>query len=136
VVGRASALARRPVRPPTPRELRYALDRELEHLERHVAEGDADDPDEATYAIWNGARILYTLATGNPVVSKRSAGEWALSELPTRWHAAIRAAGRAYDGLGTAADREVLQAAMGPWVRMVRRRLPRAPGRTAGPRWS
>ena len=43
---------------PTTAELRRALDRELEHLERHVYEGDAADPYEATYAIFNGCRIL------------------------------------------------------------------------------
>jgi hypothetical protein len=37
-----------------------------EHLERHVHEGDAADPYEATYAIWNGCRVLHTLATGSP----------------------------------------------------------------------
>ncbi len=41
---------------PSRAELERALDRELEHLERHVYEGDAADPYEATYAICNGCR--------------------------------------------------------------------------------
>ncbi len=94
---------------PTTAELRRALDRELEHLERHVYEGDAADPYEATYAIFNGCRILRTLETGSPVISKRSAGEWGLANLPQRWHDAIRAAGRSYDGAATAEDNETLR---------------------------
>jgi Domain of unknown function (DUF4111) len=125
------------VTPPTTRELRYALARELEHLERHVLAGDAEDPYEATYAIWNGSRILRALATGDAVVSKRSAGEWALENLDPRWHRAIEAARRAYDGFDTPDDREVLRTTMAPFVAMVRERLPETGRRRrATPRWS
>jgi len=123
--------------PPTKAELRRALDRELEHLERHVQEGDAGDPYEATYGILNGCRILYTLETGSPVVSKRSAGSWGLEHLPERWHPAIHAAHRSYDGAATDEDNEVLHAAMPPFIEMVRERLPAPASRRAGqPRWS
>ena len=122
---------------PTPVELRRALDREVEHLERHVVEGDANDPFEATYAFFNGCRILRTLETGSPVISKRSAGEWGLEDLAERWHEAIRAAGRSYDGAGTADDAEVLRVTMAPFVEMVRARMPRTnPRPTVTPRWS
>jgi hypothetical protein len=104
-------------------EIEVGLQGELEHLERHVAEGD-DDPFEATYAIFNGSRILHALETGNVVLSKRSAGAWALERLPRRWHWAIHAAGRAYDGKATPEDAEVLRAATAPFVAMVRTRLP------------
>lgn len=122
---------------PTTAELHRALDRELEHLERHVYEGDADDPHEATYAILNGCRILHTLETGSPVISKRSAGAWGLENLPERWHAAIHAAGRSYDGAASTEDIESLRVTMGPFVAMVRRRMPRTnPRRVGPPRWS
>lgn len=109
---------------PTEEDLRRALSREIEHLERHVYEGDAADPYEATYAIWNGCRVLHTLVTGSPVLSKRSAGSWGLANLPARWHSAIHAAGRAYDGVATAEDNELLRVTMPPFVEMVRDRLP------------
>ena len=109
---------------PTAAELRGALDCEVEHLERHVDAGDADDPYEATYAFFNGCRILRTLETGSPVISKRSAGTWGLENLPPRWHEAIRAAGRSYDGVATAEDEEMLRATMAPFVAMVRQGLP------------
>lgn len=120
-----------------PEDMRWALSREIEHLERHVHEGDAADPYEATFAMWNGCRVLYTLATGSPVISKRSAGTWALTHLPETWHPAIRAAGRAYDGVATVEDNEVLRLTMPPFVEMLREHLPypttRPPGRK--PRW-
>ena len=123
--------------PPTKAQLGRAADRELEHLERHVAEGDAADPFEATYAIFNGCRILHTLETGSPVISKRSAGAWGLENLSPRWHDAIRAAGRSYDGSASVEDNEILRVTMAPFVEMVRERLPRTGQRRTGlPRWS
>ena len=124
------------VKAPTAAEIHRALDREVEHLERHVYEGDANDPFEATYAFFNGCRILRTLETGSPVISKRSAGAWGLENLPQRWHAAIRAAGRAYDGQASAEDNEILRATMAPFVAMVRERLPTKARRSGPPRWS
>ncbi len=116
---------------------RPELDRELEHIERHVYEGDAANPCEATYAIWNGCRILHTLGTGSPVVSKRSAGSWAFRHLPERWLGAIAAAGRSYDGEADASDHELLQQTMAPFGEMVRDRFPVSEPRPPGPaRWS
>jgi hypothetical protein len=125
------------VPPPTWSELAADLDRELEHLEAHVAAGDTDLY-EATYAILNGSRILHAIATGDVAVSKRSAGRWALEHLPDRWHPALRAAGRAYDGQATSEDTDRLAREMAPFVAMVRQRLPTASPRSADapPRWS
>jgi hypothetical protein len=125
------------VRAPTSESLALALDREVEHLERHVYEGDARDPYEATYAMWNGCRILYTIETGSPAISKRSAGLWALGHLPSRWHPAILAAGRSYDGRASAEDEQLLAESMAPFVAMVRERVPIVEPRPDGPpRWS
>lgn len=123
------------VAPPAWRELEVDLDRELEHLEAHVAEGDTD-PYEATYAILNGSRIVRALETGDVAISKRAAGLWGLDHLPDRWHPALRAAGRAYDGQSTAEDVDLLALEMAPFVAMVRERLPASRIREAPPRWS
>jgi hypothetical protein len=120
---------------PTTAELNRDLDRELEHLERHVYEGDAADPFEATYTIFNGCRILRTIETGSPAISKRSAGDWGLENLPPRWHDAIRAAGRSYDATNPE-DNEVLRVTMAPFVEMIRQRLPSKRRRSGPPRWS
>jgi Domain of unknown function (DUF4111) len=108
---------------PTWPEIEAALSRELEHLERHVEDGD-DDPFEATYAILNGSRILYAIETGDVAISKRSGGMWALEHLPERWHEAIRAADRAYDADSTPREADVLRESMAAFVAMVRERLP------------
>jgi hypothetical protein len=125
------------VPPPTWPEIELELRRELEHLERHVVEGDTD-PYEATYAILNGSRILHAVETGNPAISKAAAGTWARAHLPARWHAALHAATSAYAGQATPEDEALLAAEMAPFVAIVRDRLPALdePSVEALPRWS
>jgi hypothetical protein len=122
---------------PTWPEIELDLDRELEHIERHVLEGDTE-PYEAAYAILNGSRILHSIETHNVVLSKREAGTWALDKIPERWHPAVGAALRAYDERATRADAELLANEMAHFVAMVRERLPGSgeSRRHARPRWS
>jgi hypothetical protein len=122
---------------PSWHELVAELSRELEHIERHVVEGDTD-PYEATYAILNGSRILYAIETHDVAISKRAAGTWALEHLPGRWHAALRAATRTYDGGPAAGDAALLADHMAPFVVFARGSLPHAADRPEGalPRWS
>jgi hypothetical protein len=122
---------------PTWQQLASELDRELEHIERHVVEGDTD-PFEATYAILNGCRILYAVETRNVAISKAAAGAWALDHLQAHWHPALQAARRAYIGQASAEDVDLLAAEMAPFVAFVRERLPARDGRApdADPRWS
>ena len=125
------------VPPPTWAEVEVDLSRELEHIERHVLEGDTD-PYEATYALFNGSRVLHSLETGDVAISKRAAGDWALQHLPDRWHPALRAAARVYEGHVTSADATLLAVQMAPFVAMVRERLPASdePTSEPRPRWS
>jgi hypothetical protein len=123
------------VAPPRWSEVEVDLDLELEHIERHVAEGDTD-PDEAAYAILNGSRILRAIETKDAVLTKRDAGRWALDHLADRWHPAIRAALRAYDADASPEDAELLAAEMAPFVAVVRSRLPMAERAADHPRWS
>ena len=122
---------------PTWPEIEVDLSRELEHIERHVDEGDTD-PYEASYAILNGSRILHSIETRDVVLSKREAGAWALGHLPDRWQPAVNAALRAYDERATPADVELLAAEMADFVVTVRERLPATDESTpdARPRWS
>ena len=124
------------VKVPTPPEFEEELSRELEHIERHVLEGDTD-PYEATYAFFNGSRIIHSLETGDVVISKRAAGSWALEHLPARWHPALEAATRAYEGRAADGDAALLATEMAPFVAYVRERMP-ADDRPADavPRWS
>jgi hypothetical protein len=112
------------------------LDRELEHIERHIQEGD-NDPYEAAYAVLNGCRILRSLQARDPVLSKREAGSWALTNLSGRWRPALDAALRAYDERQTQDDAALLAAEMAPFVAMVRAELPRTSNDLdETPRWS
>ncbi|MGH2417970.1 MAG: aminoglycoside adenylyltransferase domain-containing protein [Candidatus Limnocylindria bacterium] len=122
---------------PTWQELEHELDRELEHIERHVLEGDSD-PYEATYGILNGSRILHAVETRNVAISKRAAGTWALEHLPARWHAALHAAVRTYAGEAADGDIELIAAEMARFVAFVRQRTPATDDRPAValPRWS
>lgn len=125
------------VTPPSWEELLVELDRELEHVERHVVEGDTD-PYEAAYAILNGSRILRSLATQDVVISKPAAGAWALEQLPARWHEAVYAALRTHAGRGSPEDTDLLATAMAPFTSFVREHLPPTTDRPpdALPRWS
>ena len=110
------------VRAPTTAEIAADLGEEMDHLERHVADGDTD-PYEATYAVLNGSRILHTLETGDAAVSKREAGTWALEHLPDQWHSLLEAAIHNYDGHPAPDDGRVLATGMAPFVAMVRGEL-------------
>lgn len=125
------------VKAPTWEELEGELDREVEHIERHVVEGDTD-PYEATYAILNGSRILHSVETHNVAISKRAAGTWALEHLPDRWHPALTAAVRTYDGHPADRDVALLAEEMAPFVAFVRERMPPIDDRPddTEPRWS
>ena len=111
---------------PTTAEIAANLQEELEHLERHVTAGDYTDPYEATYAILNGSRILYSLETQDVTISKREAGAWALKHLPDRWRPLLQAAIRNYDGEATPEDAQVLAAGMAPFVAMAREVMSRS----------
>jgi hypothetical protein len=125
------------VPPPTWPEIEVDLDRELEHIERHVQEGDTD-PYEAAYAMLNGSRILRSIETRDVALSKREAGTWALDHLSERWQPALRAALRAYDERATPADVELLATEMADFVAMVRERQPATDASSPDglPRWS
>jgi hypothetical protein len=118
-------------------EIEVELDRELEHLEAHMAAGDTD-PYEATYAVLNGSRILHALETREVAISKREAGSWALEHLPDRWHPLLRAALQNYAGEGTPDGAALLAEGMAPFVGMVRERLPAGTDRDSesAPRFS
>jgi hypothetical protein len=110
------------VQPPSWEEIHEGLQNELIYIERGFAQG-RPDPQHAAYSVWNGCRILYSLVTRDVVVSKRAAARWALEHLPASWHAAIRAAGRSYDGEGEPGDETVLKAAVDEIVASVRKAL-------------
>ena len=124
------------VPPPTWTELEVDLDREVEHLEAHVAEGDTD-PFEATYAFLNGSRILRALGTGDVAhlqANGRPCGRSSISPTAGTRSSVLQAVPTMASE--TAEDANLLAREMAPFVAMVRQRLPTE--RTDGepPRWS
>lgn len=110
------------VQPPTWAELEEGLKGELDFIEGLLTEG-RDDADHAAFAIWNACRIIYSLETHDVVVSKRAAALWALQNLSSTWHAAIRAAGRVYDGQAAEDDEAVLRSSLVNIVSAARDRI-------------
>jgi len=103
------------IQPPTWEELKEGLRGELSYIEQSGQEYPS-----AAFVVLNGCRLLYSLRTRNVVISKRAAGSWALTHLPTAWHPAIHAAQRAYDGRVEPDDAARLQSAVAPIVTTVR----------------
>jgi Domain of unknown function (DUF4111) len=84
----------------------------------------ATHPDAPAFGILNGARILYSFATRNVVVSKYHAGQWALDSLPGEWHDGVRAALRFYSRTAAEGDDLVFAECWAPFVAYVKRSLP------------
>jgi hypothetical protein len=97
---------------PTWPEIEVGLDGALEYNEEILEEGKQDDPRYAAFAVWNACRVLYSIATHDPAVSKRTAAHWGLEHMPSSWHPALHAAGRVYDDEADDDDAEVLRTAM------------------------
>lgn len=110
------------VHPPSWTELKEGLRGELLFIERLLEEG-RDDPGHAAFAVWNACRIIYSLETRQVVVSKRAAALWALESLPSSWHAAIRSAGRVYDGESDGDDALTLKTSLPGIVAATRDRI-------------
>jgi hypothetical protein len=97
---------------PTWAELEEALLDELRFVETH--------PTASAFGLLNGARILYSFATRDVVVSKYQAGQWGLESLPEQWRGGLRAALRYYERTSVEGDDRVLDASWGPFVSYVK----------------
>jgi hypothetical protein len=104
------------VPPPTWAELDEALHDEVKFLQLA-----ADAP---AFGILNGARVLYSYAKRDVVISKYQAAQWALDSLPGTWHDGVRAALRFYSRTAVEGDDRVLEASWAPFVAYVERSLP------------
>jgi hypothetical protein len=107
--------------PPSDREIDEALAHELGYAEEFLPQ-----PTAWRYCVWNACRVVYSSETRDVTASKRTAAAWALEALPEAWHEAIRAAGRAYDGIERAGDGETLGRTVGSFLDYCRSRYERA----------
>jgi hypothetical protein len=101
---------------PTWAELDDALRGEIEFVESAT--------DAHAFGILNGARVLYSYATRDVVVSKFQAAQWALESLPGEWRTGVEAALRYYCRTEAQGDDRVLQQCWAPFVSFVKRSLP------------
>jgi hypothetical protein len=97
---------------PTWAELEEALLGQLHFVEIH--------PEEPAYGILNSARIVYSFAKRDVVVSKYQTGQWALESLPAEWHEGLRAALRFYTRTSVEGDDRVLATSWAPFVSYVK----------------
>jgi len=104
--------------PATWSEIEKALRGELDYVEKHLH----DYPD---YCILNLCRLIYSYETGEVVVSKAAASDWACDTLP-EWRRHIEAAKRSYAGRSTPQEREFMLAEVRGLFRFARARIEQA----------
>jgi len=61
------------------------------------------------WSVLNLCRLIYSFKTGKIVISKLGAADWALRELPSKWHPLIRSAIRTYRKAGNQRDNVILR---------------------------
>jgi Aminoglycoside adenylyltransferase, C-terminal domain len=82
--------------------IRNGLYRQLVYARRII---DSDP----WWSVLNMCRLVYSFKTGRIVISKLGAANWALRELPSKWHPLIRSAIRTYRKAGNRKDNTILR---------------------------
>jgi len=110
--------------PATWPELEQALRGELGYVEKHLH----DYPD---YCILNLCRLVYSFETGEVVISKAAAADWARSALP-EWVRLIEAARNSYAGRSAPQEREFMLAEVRGLFDFARARIEQAAAKRNG----
>jgi len=113
--------------PATWPELEKALRGELDYVEKHLH----DYPD---YCILNLCRLIYSFETGEVVISKAAASDWACDALP-EWRRPIEAARKSYAGRSTPQEREFMLAEVTRLFRFARVRIEQATAKRRRDTW-
>jgi hypothetical protein len=96
-------------------EVEEALQSELRYVEDHLDQY----PD---FCILQICRLVYTYETGNPVVSKAQAADWAREALP-QWSRHLEVASKTYPGRATPEERQSMLADIGALLEFVRTKM-------------
>jgi len=99
-------------------EIESALYGELDYVERHLHEYPG-------YCIFNLCRLIYSFETGDVVISKAAASEWAQEALP-EWRHHITLVTKSYRGQATAEDRDFVLAEVSRFYDFALLRIERA----------
>jgi len=110
--------------PPTWPEIETALYGELDYVEKHLQ-------DYPGYCVLNLCRLIYSFETGEVVISKEQASEWAKENLPG-WEKYIGLAEKAYTRRATPEDEKSLSAEILNFLNYAKERIERASGNKAG----
>jgi hypothetical protein len=101
--------------PPTWDELEHALDTEMTYIEDH--------PEHGAFGVLNACRILYSVRSRNVVVSKYTAAQWGMTQLPGEWQGVIAAAVLLYARAASAPDRDVVKQRRTAFVQYIKEEL-------------
>ena len=77
------------------------------------------------FSVLNGCRVLWSYTSGDVVVSKQEASDWALGTLPSEWHTVIRAAQAVYGRTASDEDTATLTERAEAFDEFVRERVAR-----------
>ena len=104
--------------PATWPEIESALEGELDYVAKHLHE-------YPHYCILNLCRLIYSYETGDVVISKAQAAEWAHDALP-EWRRHVELAKKAYAGESTPEDREFMLSEIDGFFEFARLRIEKA----------
>jgi hypothetical protein len=104
--------------PATWPEIESALYDELEYVKKHLHQY----PD---YCILNLCRLILSFETGNVVVSKAQAADWALDTLP-QWSWLVELALKSYAAQATAEDKDLMLAEVAAFLKLACNRIEEA----------
>ncbi len=110
--------------PPTWPEVETALHGELGYVEEHMG-------DYPGFCILNLCRLIYSFETGDVVISKEQASEWALKYLPG-WEKYIELARKSYSRQATPEDEQFILAEGGKFLDYGKMRIEQASWKDAG----
>jgi len=113
--------------PPTWPEIETALYGELDYVEKHLE-------DYPAYCVLNLCRLIYTFETGDVVISKEQASDWALKNLQG-WEKYIEIAVKLYCHRATSEDEQFIRAEIGKFLEYAKGRIKQASGKDVGGRF-
>ena len=113
--------------PATRPEIESALYGELDYVEKHLEDYPAN-------CVLNLCRLIYSFETGDVVISKEQASEWALKNL-RGWEKYIELAEKAYTRRATPEDKRSLSAEIRNFLEYAKGRIKQASGKDGGDRF-
>jgi len=113
--------------PPTWPEIEDPLFGEIGYIEKNLQKYPA-------YCVLNLCRLIYTFETGDVVISKEQASDWALKNLQG-WEKYIELAVKLYCHRATSEDEQCIRAEIGNFLEYAKGRIKQSSGKVGGDRF-